>query len=290
MIRNQAKGIVKGSSDFSNVRKNLKKAIGTLSAAYKKHGELVEKLILITNSMNPLNEDESKKLFYGPPVEFGYDDLPNKAKKVIDDSIKSLDVSFDTSKFAICFFMFETDNLRTRYRVIEEEIREFINECNLGNVIDARNLMLIWQNYIFRNGSQTDVKIVLSKKEIIWPVIVLTLEKLLPVECIEDYDNGIINEIIEQYSNLINVVSEQYDFITKILFGYKEYKSSNSSVSFKVKELIRGFISDKWKDYVSVFSFEKLDEEVQEAVTKVILAKVIQQRYLIDRLREVVSL
>lgn len=36
IIMAQAKGIVKGSSDFSNVRKNLKKAIGTLSAAYKK--------------------------------------------------------------------------------------------------------------------------------------------------------------------------------------------------------------------------------------------------------------
>lgn len=38
-IMAQAKGIVKGSSDFSNVRRNLKKAIGTLSAADDKSVE-----------------------------------------------------------------------------------------------------------------------------------------------------------------------------------------------------------------------------------------------------------
>ena len=55
-----------------------------------------------------------------------------------------------------------------------------------------------------------------------------------------------------------------------------------------MRERARKFIADKWKDYISVFSFETLAEEVQEAVTKVILAKVIQQRYLIDNIsREV---
>ena len=46
-IMAQAKGIVKGSSDFSNVRRNLQKAIKTLSSADNKS---VEQLILITNS------------------------------------------------------------------------------------------------------------------------------------------------------------------------------------------------------------------------------------------------
>lgn len=57
-----------------------------------------------------------------------------------------------------------------------------------------------------------------------------------------------------------------------------------------MKERIRKFIADKWKDYISIFSFESLDEEVQEAVTKVILAKVIQQRYLINNVSKEVSL
>lgn len=281
-IMAQAKSIVKGSSDFSNVRRNLQKAIKTLSAADDKS---VEQLILITNSKNPLKEDTSKSFFYGPPVEVGYNDLSEEAKKVIDDVVKRLGVSFDTSKFRICYFMFETDNLRTRYVVIEEKIRDFINQLNLGQAISAIELMRVWQNDFFHNGSQTNITIKLSKKEIVWPVIVLVLGKQLPAEYIEDYDQEFVNEITTQYSYLINTISEQYDFITKILF---DYNSSNYELT--MKERTRKFIADKWKDYISVFSFESLDGEVQEAVIKIILAKVIQQRYLINNISKEVSL
>lgn len=279
-IMAQAKGIVKGSSDFSNVRRNLQKAIGTLSSADNKS---VEQLILITNSKNPLKEDSSKSFFYGPPVAVGYNDLSAEAKKVIDNTVGRLNISFDKNKFYIYYFMFETDNLKTRYAVIEEKVKDFINHLNLGQILSAKELMDIWQNDLFHNGSQTDVTIKLSKKEIVWPVIVLTLGKQLPTEYIEDYDQGFINEITTQYSYLVNFVTERYDLITKILFDY-----NSLHCTLPMRKRARKFIADKWKDYISVFSFETLVEEVQEAVTKVILAKVIQQRYLIDNIsREV---
>lgn len=281
-IMAQAKGIVKGSSDFSNVRRNLQKAIETLSSADNKS---VEQLILITNSKNPLNEDTSKSFFYGPPVAIGYNDLSDKAKEVIDNIIKRLNIKFETDKFQIYYFMFETDNLRTRYAVIEEKIKQFINQLNLGQSLSVTELMPIWQNNLFRNGSQIDISIKVSKKEIIWPVIVLTLGKQLLSEYIEDYDQGLINEITSQYKHIINFVTEKYDIITKILFDYK-----SSNYNLPMKERTRKFISDKWNDYISVFSLETLNEEIQEAVTKVILGKVIQQRYLIDNISREVSL
>lgn len=281
-IMAQAKGVVRGSSDFSNVRRNLQKAIGTLSAADNKS---VEQLILITNSKNPLNEDTSKGFFYGPPVAVGYNDLSDAARKVIDNIVERLEVSLDRDKFQIYYFMFETDNLKTRYAAIEEKIRDFINQLNLGQILSATELMQVWQNDIFHNGSQTDTAIKVSKKEIVWPVIALTLGKQMPSEFIEDYDQGLINEITAQYSYLINSITERYDLITKILFDY-----NSSNYAMPTKERTRTFIKEKWKDYISVFSLESLDAEVQEAVTKVILAKVIQQRYLINNISREVSL
>lgn len=53
----QAKAIVNSSTDFTNVRSNLKKALESLSEGTKK--VKTEKLILITNSPNPLNEEAS---------------------------------------------------------------------------------------------------------------------------------------------------------------------------------------------------------------------------------------
>lgn len=281
-IMAQAKGVVKGSSDFSNVRKNLKNAIKTLSSADNKS---VEQLILITNSKNPLNENTSKSFFYGPPVTVGYIDLSDEAKKVIDNIVNKLNVDFDTNKFQIYYFMFETDNLRTRYAVIEEKVKDFIKELDLWNVLSTAELMQVWQNDLFHNGSQTDTTIKLSKEDVVWPVIVLTLGKQLPSEYIEDYDQGFINEITVQYSYIINTISEQYNLITKIIF---DYESLNHDLP--IKERTRRFIADKWVDYISIFSFESLNKEVQEVITKVILAKVIQQRYLIDNIRIGVSL
>ena len=220
-IMAQAKGIVKGSYDFSNVRRNLKKAIGTLSSADNKS---VEQLILITNSKNPLNEDTSKSFFYGPPVIVGYNDLSDEARKVIDNIVEKIDGHFDTNKFRICYFMFETDNSRTRYAVIEEKVKDFINQLNLGQVLSCTELMRVWQNDLFQNGSKTDTTIKLSKEEIVWPVIVLALGKQLPSEYIEDYDQGFIDEITAQYSYIINTISEQYSLITKIRFYYSSSK------------------------------------------------------------------
>ena len=242
-------------------------------------------MILITNSKNPLNENSSKSFFYGPPVAVGYNDLSDDAKKVIDNIVERLDVQFEKSKFQIYYFMFETDNLRTRYAIIEEKVKDFINQLNLGQILSAAELMNVWQNDLFHNGSQTNITIKLSKKEIVWPVIALTLGKQLPEEYIEDYDQGLINEITTQYSYLINTITERYDLITKILYDY-----NSSNYALPMKERTRKFIADKWKEYISIFSFESLNEEVQEAVIKVILAKVIQQRYLINNISEEVSL
>lgn len=281
-IMAQAKATVKGSSDFSNVRSKLSDAIRTLSSS---DGKAVEQLVLITNSTNPLKEDTSKQLFYGPPTEVGYNDLSDEAQKVIDDIVERLAVDFDKNKFQIYYFMFESSNLQTRYKVIEEKIRDFINQLNLGQVLSAKELMQVWQNDILHNGSQTDTTIKLSKKEIVWPVIVLTLGKQMPAEYIDDYDQGFINEVTSQYTHLIDTITERYDLITKILF---DYNSSNYTLS--MKERTRTFIEEKWKDYIPIFSLESLNEEVQQAVAKVILAKVIQQRYLISSVSREVSL
>ena len=60
----QAKAIVNSSTDFTNVRSNLKKALESLSEGTKK--VKTEKLILITNYPNPLNEEASRSIFWGP--------------------------------------------------------------------------------------------------------------------------------------------------------------------------------------------------------------------------------
>lgn len=281
-IMAQSKGVVNGSTDFSNVRRNLQKAIGTLSAA---DNNSVEQLILITNSMNPLKDDFSKGFFYGPPTIRSYSDLPEESKQIIDTIVSRINVDLDRNKFRIYFFMFETDNEKERYKVIEDRVQQFVNHLGLGHVINATELMTIWQNDLLHNGAKTDVTVSLRKKDIVWPVIALTLGKELPSDYIDDCDQGLIDEVNRQYSTLLDNLTERYDLVTKVLF---DFKSTNDSLP--PRERVKRFIEEKWSSYIEELSLMSLPSDVQEIVAKIALAKIIQQRYRIEEIRKEVSL
>lgn len=94
----QAKSVVNSSSDFRNVRKNLKKALESLSYGSKKIQ--IEKLILITNSPNPLNEEASRSIFYGP-ARRDYATLSPSSKKIITDYLFDIEQPLNLDKFQI---------------------------------------------------------------------------------------------------------------------------------------------------------------------------------------------
>lgn len=276
----QAKSVVNGSTDFSHVRENLNKALKTLSKADSKE---TEKLILITNSSNPLNEGKSSNIFCGPPSDVGYNDLPDEAKLIIDRIIEKSDYPIDLNKFRIKYFRFETDCLSERYKFVEWKINSFIVHLSLGKSISSDDLMNIWQNDIFRNGSQTNWNIKLSKKEIIWPIIVLVLGKQIPNEFLDDYDDALVEEIFSSYSSLINNCVERYDFISKVLYDFKQFKNK---MNMKMGEQVKSFIDNKWEEYVDVLSLNSLDEELRKEISKIVIAKILKQRFTIDNIKQ----
>lgn len=281
----QAKSVVKASTDFNNVRSNLKKAISTLSNA---DGNDVDKLILITNSVNPLNEEKSKGFFWGPPSDIGYSDLPDEGKEIIDNKVQQLGVKLDTTKFRIKFFRFETDNENERYKTIRQMITDFVISLGIGRDVSATDLMNVWQKDIFKNGSKTNVKILLDKEQLIWPIIVLSIGKQIPTEYLDDYDFGLAEEIAKQYSDFIDNCSEKYELVTQVLYDFKQFDFASQGLTRK--QGAQRFIDYFWKDYVDVLTLKSLDNELQEGVSKLVISKIIQQRFTIDVIKQGVSL
>lgn len=278
----QAKSVEKASSDFRNVRANAKKAIKTLNNA---DGADVEKLILITNSVNPLNEDTSKGFFYGPPTDIKYDDLPKEGQKVIDDIITSLGINFDKGKFHIKFFRFETNNDSERYKVVLEMIQDFLRRFEIR--VSASELMSIWQSDIFKNGSKTDVSLQIDKKGIVWPIIVLSIGHSAPQELLEDYDQGLANEITYKYSELIDNCTERYDLVTQVIY---DYNNSSTDPALNGKQRMKQFINNYWKEYVKVLGLASLDIELQEGISRIVMSKILQQKHTIATIKEAVVL
>lgn len=199
----QAKAVVNSSTDFSNVISNLKKTIVSLSEAeHKSHS--VKELIYITNSPNPFNEKQLNPIFYGV-AQRSYDSLPQALKNKISKIISSIDKPLDTSKFKIQILPFETDNENERYKCVMEAISNFIPQ--LGNISIAKDILhKIWVNDVFRSGTKRSSDIKLSKKDIIWPVIVLITQNWNYDE--DDYDDSEFDEISRSYESIINTCTE----------------------------------------------------------------------------------
>ena len=216
----QAKSVVNSSTDFSNVLSNLKKSIISLSEAEHKLG-VVKELIYITNTPNPFNEKQLNPIFYGASQR-DYSSLPRPLKDKINKIISKIEKPLDTSKFKIQILPFETDNDNERYKCVMNAIGDFIPK--LGNISIAKdNLHGIWVKDLFRSGTKRMSDIKLTKKDIIWPLIVLVTQNENYDE--DEFDDSEIYELSRSYEAIINTCSEKYEFVTIFLYKSRTRQS-----------------------------------------------------------------
>lgn len=278
----QAKSVVNSCSDFRNVLANLKKSIESLSEAYHKTSNSVRELIYITNSPNPFNEKQLNAIFLGPSQR-NYSSLPNKLQGKISKILNELKSPLDINKFKIQILPFETDIYRERYKVVIAEIGDFISL--LGNVPIERNLIhKIWAEDLFRSGTCRDKSINLKKKELIWPIIVLITNN-------DDYDeydmdDSETEELLSSYKYIINICSEKYEFITRVLFAYNNFKTAEN------KTKLDKFINSESHNFKYLFDDinMNLSEDLQDKLLQIILRNIICQRIKINKIKDAVNL
>lgn len=279
----QAKAIVNSSTDFAHVRTNLKKALESLSEGSRK--VQTKKLILITNSPNPLNEDASRSLFWGP-AHRGFSTLPESSQKIITDYLSQIDQPLDTNQFVIQVVPFETDDDSEKYKAVMQSINDFIGELKLEIPGIAKQLHRVWCGEVFKNGSKKDAKITLSKKNLIWPIIVIATDvDRIDHDFVERFDSVQYDEIVRRFRETIDSCCERVEFFTKILFDFNAYNNPG-----KPSEKTVNFVDECWCNYSSEFEGDDIDSDIVEALTKVVVYNVIRRRYDIDKIKKGVSL
>lgn len=277
----QAKSIEKSSTDFRNVKKNLKMSLISLSEGAQKCN--ASELILITNSPNPLNDYANLFAF---DAHRSFDSLPDSSKQLICSYLDELDQPLNPAKFMIQVLPFETDNEIERYKYVRRAIDDFVGNLNVNIPGLGKKILDVWQNEVFHNSSKKDVAIVLSKNDLIWPIMVIAtdVERMEP-EIEELIDPSIYDEVISRYKNLIDECCDRCEFFIKVLSDYKQFKSSA-----KFSERIINFVRSKWTDYKKDFFLQNEDEEIQEALIKIILFCIVKNRYSIDHIKGGVNL
>lgn len=278
----QAKSVMR-IDDYVNVRSKLRAGLETLNDDAM-HSDY-QKLIYVTNSPNPFNIESTMSAFYGRS-RLSYHDLPKSCKKIIDNeiSIKSLKY-IDKSELEIHVIPFFTDDFMQRYRVIKEGVDKFLYELNNNTLGVANQLLEIWQCEFFQNCTQGDLELVIRKEDLMWSIIVLQSQLHPGHRFLEEYDDGEIEEIIRSYSFLINNRSEKFEFITQVLFDFQEFITDE-----KGNNKITEFITAKSDEYKNIFKLKEIREEVQDIVVKIILQKIITNRYLANDIKKKVNL
>ncbi|HWP80745.1 MAG TPA: hypothetical protein VN446_08900 [Candidatus Acidoferrum sp.] len=280
----QAKAVVNSSSDFSHVRGNLKKALLSLSDGERKAD--TQQLILITNSPNPFNDDESRGAFWGP-AHRAFIDLPPSAQKIVEGYLSQIEHPLDCQKFMVQVLPFETDNETERYKAVLQVINDFVGSLNT-NITHGlgKRIWQIWHCDIFTNGSKKDAAITLTKKSIIWPILVIETDVThCDNDFLEQLDVCIYDEVVRLYKETIDSCCERIDFFTRVLFDFNEFPSSK-----RQSEKSIDFVNSAWENYKAEFAVDKIDAETLEALTKVILFNILRRRIVIDRVRQGVNL
>lgn len=280
----QAKSVVNSSADFSNVLTNLKKSLTSLSEAnHKTNG--VKELIYITNTPNPFNEKQLNPIFYGV-AQRDYSSLPDHLKDKITKIISTIEKPLDISKFKIQILPFETDNYKERYKCVMEAIANFIPKLgNISTSISRDNLHEIWVKDIFRSGTKRTSAMKLTKKDIIWPLIVIITQN----ECYDEDNNdeSDIYELSRSYEEIINTCSEKYEFVTKILCAYNNFKQE-----LKMNERKQKFLETESSRFSYLFDGLELSlsKELQDKLLKVIILNILNRRNQINNIKNAVNL
>lgn len=279
----QAKSVVNSSSDFRNVRANLKKALESLSEGSKK--VTAEKLIFITNSPNPLKDDASRSIFWGP-ARRQFATLPASSQKIITDYLADISQPLNTDQFVIQVVPFETDDDSEKYKAVMQVINDFLGELKLDIPGIGKQLHQVWRGEVFKNGTKKDANIQLTKNNLIWPIIVIATDiDRVDQDFVEQFDSIQYDEVVHHYRETIDSCCERVEFFTKILYDFVAYKNTG-----KPSEKTINFVSDCWQNYSSEFEGEGVDPNIVEALTKVVVYNVIRRRYDIDKIKRGVAL
>lgn len=285
VILAQAKSIVNGSYDFQNVRSKLEKSLISLSEG-SKNIKNVKELIMITNSANPLKLKNYGTIFHpGMETRKKFKDLSPDGKNVIEKIINKKNVDIDLSKFKIQILPFETDDEKEKYKFIKKNIEEFLYDIKITQVI-AIDLMGKWQNELLENGSKKDGKINLTKKQIMWPMIVILLDiEKNKSEFLEDLDTELYEEVVSRYAGIIDTCNEQFEFSTKIIYDFNGFSKGKNLKENQIK-----FINRNWKNYAYCIEGAEIEEEHIEPLIKIIIDIIINNRKKIDKIKQGVNL
>lgn len=268
--------------DATNALRDLKKALGTLSAA-SQTGH-AQSLFFVTNRPDPFKIPKTIHRFSNGYSCVPYSDLPDTCKNRIEEIIQKQKLSLEKEKLSVLVFDFSGEG-SNRYRIVKQRIAEFL--VSLGDNYGgwAQKAMERWQLSFGKNASSKSKRI--TKQEMIWPLIVWMCERGTH-EWLQDFDEATCDQISSTFGKMINETSERFEFVTKVMSDFALFQKQNSGLT--QKEVTKKFITEKSMSFREEFDLSGLDANTAKAIMELTVEKVLRERVFISKMKKAVNL
>ena len=121
---------------------------------------------------------------------------------------EQLSESIDLNQLVIRVIPFETDDLTERYKEVKRVVDDFVYEVAPNYLGIGKQVLDIWQKDLFQNATQRNIELTISKKQLVWTIIVLTTdveknesEYLDEIDCC-DYQEIVCLDLFFDFGNL----------------------------------------------------------------------------------------
>ena len=275
-IYSQVKSVAR-PDDYSNVIDKLEAALETLDLASANGDGCL--FTYITNSPNPFNNQKTMSYFSGR-THLYYNELPTSCQGKIQDIItKKGYINIDVDKLDIRVIPFYGSDPKNRFKEIQSSVNELLSDLGISVSGINTELLSVWQRDFFHNATQVDTSIIIDKKQLIWPLIVLVVDKTVANEYKKDFVDDDIEEIEGKYKMLINQKTMLYEFFTRVISDHRRSKLS-----------VREFVDECWKNYMDIVETVDADDGTRMCLIKIILYRILTQRKCISEIRKGVNL
>lgn len=275
-IYSQVKAVTR-PDDYSNVIDKLEAALETLDLASANGDGCL--FTYITNSPNPFNNQKTMS-YFNSRTHLYYSELPTSCQGKIQDIIaKKSYTNIDVNKIDIRVIPFYGSDPKNRFKEIQASVNELLSDLGINVSGINTELLSIWQRDFFHNATQVDTSIIIDKKQMIWPLIVLVVDKIVANEYKKDFIDDDIEEIERKYRMLINQKTMLYEFFTRVISDHRRSKLS-----------VREFVDEYWINYLDIVETVDAEDNTRMCLIKIILYRILTQRKCISEIRKGVNL
>ena len=270
--------------DNSNASRDWESAVTTLCEACQKAP--VRELICVTNRHDPFCDKDSMRKFDHAYALVPFANLPQACKDKISKYCLRKGLSLPTDRFTVLDIEFSGDGF-PRYETIKERVSSFLVEIDPLFSGWGSHVLQFWQQQFGMNASQKDRNIRISKRRMIWPLIVRLCDRV-DVDWIDDFDGSSIEEIEGSFGSIIEAHSERFDLVSKIMTSYETYKTLHRNKT--ERETTAAFILEAQQGLSDEFDLRDVDPEIATAVRKLTIEKILMERRKIAKVKKAVGL